>query len=166
MLARCTAGPPAPARRRDRALGADGARRAAGGGAAAAARAAAAPRGAAPRRAARRAPLRVAAAAPAPPSLAPSPASTTVRMATLPTCQLAVSYYPTFAYKAQDGGGAGRVRDLGGGKLGLTFDPDSARGLGGEWREAGQCAVAASRDLGWLDPGAPRRRHCAVGRGR
>ncbi|KAI8474316.1 MAG: hypothetical protein J3K34DRAFT_408169 [Monoraphidium minutum] len=52
-----------------------------------------------------------------------SSASTKVVMKTLPTCQLAVSWYPIFAYKAQDGGGSGTVKDLGGGKLQLTFDP-------------------------------------------
>ena len=70
------------------------------------------------------------AAAPAPLSI--SAASTRVVMRTLPTCKLAVSYYPTFAYNAGDGGGEGRVRDLGGGRLQLTFDPAGAlmRGSG------------------------------------
>jgi len=44
-------------------------------------------------------------------------------MATLPTCQLAVSWYPIFDYKAGDGGGSGIVTNLGNGRLQLTFDP-------------------------------------------
>jgi hypothetical protein len=70
-----------------------------------------------------------AAAAAEPRSLPVSASATKVRMATLPTCQLAVSIYPTFAYKAQDGGGAGTVKDLGGGVLGLTFDPAGKSGV-------------------------------------
>lgn len=73
-----------------------------------------------------------------------SSSSTQVKMSTLPTCQLAVSYYPIFDYKAGDGGGRGTVKDLGSGKLQLTFDPtgDSARlGSGG-----GACIHANSSE--------------------
>lgn len=65
-----------------------------------------------------------------------SSTSTKVRMATLPTCQLAVSWYPMFAYKAQDGGGEGTVQDLGDGRLKLTFDPAGLNIPALNWRTA------------------------------
>jgi hypothetical protein len=51
-------------------------------------------------------------------------------MRTLSTCELAVSFFPKFAYKAQDGGGGGSVERLGNGKLRLAFDPAGVRVYG------------------------------------
>ncbi|GBF96169.1 hypothetical protein Rsub_08917 [Raphidocelis subcapitata] len=59
-----------------------------------------------------------------------------VRMSTLPTCELAVAVYPRFKYNAADGGGSGRVADLGGGKLRLTFDPAELNIPALNWRTA------------------------------
>lgn len=60
----------------------------------------------------------------------PSPAALShpaaqVLLNTLSDCQLAVSVYPTFAYNAAGGGGAGTVRQGADGLLHVTFDPAS-----------------------------------------
>ena len=44
---------------------------------------------------------------------------------TLRDCQLAVSIYPTFAYNAEGGGGAGTVTPQPDGTLRVSFDPAS-----------------------------------------
>lgn len=64
-------------------------------------------------------------AAAGPDAAAAAAGSKRVRMRTLPTCKLAVSWYPIFSYNAAEGGGDGSVEDLGGGRSKLTFDPQA-----------------------------------------
>eukprot|EP00983_Pelagomonas_calceolata_P023181 729971-Pelagomonas_calceolata.AAC.1 len=54
-----------------------------------------------------------------------SPAPSRVRLITTDNCELGVSLYPNFGYKAAGGGGNGTVTDLGNGFLRVTWDIDT-----------------------------------------